>query len=57
MSLVTYETYRRISRSGRQSLSLRVPYGWAQALNLESGMIVSIKVLEDGSLLIQKAQG
>jgi len=57
MSQVTYETYRRISRSGRKSLGLRVPYGWAKALNLEAGGIVSVKVLDDGSLVIQKVQG
>jgi antitoxin component of MazEF toxin-antitoxin module len=57
MSVVTFETHRRITKSGRKSLSLRVPYGWAKALNLEPGMIVSVKVLDDGSLLIQKAEG
>jgi len=57
MSQITFETYRRITKSGRQSLSLRVPYGWAKALNLESGMIVSVKVLDDRSLLIQKLEG
>jgi len=57
MSLVIFQTYRRISRSGRRSLALRVPFGWAQALNLEAGGIVSVKVLDDGSLVIQKLEG
>jgi len=56
MPLITFETYRRISKSGRKSLSLRVPYGWAKALNLEAGVIVSVKVLDDGSLVIQKVE-
>jgi len=57
MSNVIFQTFRHITRSGQKSFSLRIPYGWAKALNLESGMIVSVKVLDDGSLLIQKAQG
>jgi len=57
MPQVRFQTSRRISKSGQRSLSLRVPYGWAKALNLEAGAVVSVKVLDDGSLLIQKLEG